>query len=111
MVSGAMSDPLIALLPDVRLIAPDLRGHGRSGEMAGPRDVPALAGDLDAVLEHAGALRCAVLGYLAWRRGGARAGPHLPWAAVSRLMLTATYACNVATPRERVEAAVMQALR
>jgi pimeloyl-ACP methyl ester carboxylesterase len=113
MVSGAMFDPLIARLqPDFGMIVPDLRGHGRSGEMAGPYDVPALAEDLGAVLEDAlqvGAARCAVLGY---SHGGAVALElaHARPAAVSRLMLVATYACNVATPRERLEAAVMDAL-
>ena len=109
MVSGAMFDPLIALLPDFHMIVPDLRGHGRSGDLEGPYDVPALASDLDAVLTDAGAARCAVLGY---SHGGAVALKlaHTRPAAVSRLMLVATYACNVATPRERVEAKVMQAM-
>jgi 3-oxoadipate enol-lactonase len=110
MVSGAMFDPLIALLaPDVRLIVPDLRGHGRSGDLAGPYDVAQLATDLDAVLADAAAPRCAVLGY---SHGGAVAQQlaHTRPAAVARLMLVATYACNVATPRERIEAAVLAAL-
>jgi len=110
MVSGAMFDPLIARLEaDFRMIVPDLRGHGQSGELVGPYDVAALAADLDAVLEHAAAPRCAVLGY---SHGGAVAQQlaHTRPAAVSRLMLVATYACNVATPRERIEAAVLVAL-
>ena len=109
MVSGAMFDPMIALLPCVPMIIPDLRGHGRSGDLAGPYDVPALAADLDAVLTDAGAPRCAVLGY---SHGGAVALQlaHTRPDAVSRLMLVATYACNVATPRERLEAVVMVGL-
>jgi 3-oxoadipate enol-lactonase len=110
MVSGAMFDPLVGLLEDrFRMVIPDLRGHGRSGELSGPYDVAALASDLDAVLDEAGAQSCAVLGY---SHGGAvaqqlaRTRP----AAVSRLMLACTYACNVATPRERLEASVLQLL-
>ena len=38
-------------LPDVRLIAPDLRGRGRSGELPGPWGMAAHADDLAAVLE------------------------------------------------------------
>jgi len=110
MVSGAMFDPLVALLaPDFRLIVPDLRGHGASGDLAGPYDVAQLAADLDAVLADAAVPRCAVLGY---SHGGAVAQQlaHTRPAAVARLLLVATYACNVATPRERIEAAVLAAL-
>jgi pimeloyl-ACP methyl ester carboxylesterase len=110
MVSGAMFDPLVALLQsDFRIIVPDLRGHGRSGELPGPYDVPALAADLDAVLEHAGVQRCAVLGY---SHGGAVAQQLALTrpAAIDRLLLACTYACNVATAQERAEASVLLAL-
>lgn len=33
------------------MLIPDLRGHGKSGELPGPYDVPELTSDLDAVLE------------------------------------------------------------
>ncbi len=40
MVSGAMYDPLIELLRDqFRMLVPDLRGHGKSGNLADPYDV------------------------------------------------------------------------
>jgi 3-oxoadipate enol-lactonase len=110
MVSGSMFDPLVALLEDqFRMIIPDLRGHGRSGDLPGPYEVPSLAADLAAVLDEAGVENCAVLGY---SHGGAVAQQlaHTRPAAVSRLMLACTYACNVATPRERVEAAILQLL-
>jgi pimeloyl-ACP methyl ester carboxylesterase len=110
MASGAMFEPLVATLRgDFRMIVPDLRGHGRSGQLAGPYDVAALAADLDAVLHEAGVERCAVLGY---SHGGAVAQQlaHTRPAAVSRLMLACTYACNVATTRERLEASVLLAL-
>jgi 3-oxoadipate enol-lactonase len=82
------------------------RGHGRSGDLSGPYDVPSLTADLDGVLEHAGFENCAVLGY---SHGGAVAQQlaHTRRALVDKLMLACTYACNVATPRERVEANIL----
>jgi 3-oxoadipate enol-lactonase len=109
MASGAMFDPLVELLQDqFQMIIPDLRGHGRSGALPGPYDVPALAADLDAVLDDAGAETCAVLGY---SHGGAVAQQlaHTRQSVVT-LLLVCTYACNASTPRERVEAGVLQIL-
>jgi 3-oxoadipate enol-lactonase len=110
LASGAMFDPLVSLLQSgYRMIIPDLRGHGKSGDLPGPYDVPGLAADLDAVIAEAGFERCAVLGY---SHGGAVAQQlaHTRPAKVSRMMLTCTYACNVATLREYIEAQVFQAL-
>lgn len=110
MVTGAMFDPLVPLLQgNFCMIIPDLRGHGDSGELPGPYDVPSLAADLDAVLKHAGVERCAVLGY---SHGGAVAQQlaYTRRSTVGRMMLTCTYACNVATPRERMEARVFLTL-
>jgi len=110
MVSGAMFDPLVARLEnEFRMIVPDLRGHGLTGDLPGPYEVPSLAADLGAVLDEAGVESCAVLGY---SHGGAVAQQlaHTRPAAVSRLMLVCAYACNVATPRERLEASVLQLL-
>src|SRR5215470_8061691 len=110
MVSGAMYDPLLPLLPDrYRMLIPDPPWHAQSGELGGPYDVPALAANLDVVLAEAGFDRCAVLGY---SHGGAvaqqlaRTRP----AAVSKLILACTFACNVATSRERIEGHVLGAL-
>jgi 3-oxoadipate enol-lactonase len=110
MVSGAMFDPLVELLRDkYRMLIPDLRGHGRSGDLAGPYDVAGLAADLDIVLAEAHFDRSAVMGY---SHGGAvaqqlaRTRP----AAISKLTLACTYACNVATLRERIEAGVLLTL-
>ena len=51
MASGEMFDPLVPFLQSgFRMLIPDLRGHGKSGELTGPYDVPALAADLDAVI-------------------------------------------------------------
>jgi 3-oxoadipate enol-lactonase len=110
MVAGAMFDPLVALLRDrFRMLIPDLRGHGKSSDIDGPFDVPALAGDLDTVLAEAGFNRCTVMGY---SHGGAvaqqfaRSRP----AVVSKLILGCTYACNISTLRERLECEVFAAL-
>ena len=103
MASGVMFDPLAELLRDeFRLLIPDLRGHGNSGQIAGPFDVASMAGDLEAVTAEAGFGRAIVLGY---SHGGvvaqalARANPQ----AVAQLLLACTYACNVATAREYLE--------
>jgi len=110
MVSGAMFDPLVKLLRDeFRMLIPDLRGHGRSGDLAGPYDVAALAADLDIVLAEARFDRSAVMGY---SHGGAVAQQlaHTRPAVISKLILACTYACNVATLRERIEAGVLSTL-
>src|SRR5262245_39651498 len=110
MVSGTMFDPLVELLRDrFRMLIPDLRGHGKSGDLPGPYDVPALAADLNAVLAEARFDRTAVMGY---SHGGAVAQQlaHTRAAVVSRLILGCTYACNVATLRERIEAGVLVTL-
>jgi 3-oxoadipate enol-lactonase len=107
MATGIMFDPLIELLRDrFCMLIPDLRGHGRSGDLDGPYDVAALAADLDIVLAEARFNRCAVMGY---SHGGAVAQQlaHTRPAVVSDLMLVCTYACNVSTPRERLEASVL----
>jgi len=110
MVSGAMFDPLVPYLRDAyRMLIPDLRGHGASGDLAGPYDVPALAADLDCVVAEAGFHRPMVLGY---SHGGAVAQQfaHTRPQHVGRLVLTCTYACNAMTRRERIEANVLVAL-
>ncbi|MFV0374135.1 alpha/beta fold hydrolase [Microbacterium sp.] len=50
-------------LPGVRLIAPDLRGRGRSSEVAGPAGMTAHAEDLSAVFAHFGLERTVVIGH------------------------------------------------
>jgi 3-oxoadipate enol-lactonase len=110
MATGAMFDPLVPLLQcEFRMLIPDLRGHGKSGELSGPYDVPALAADLDVVMAESGFERGAVLGY---SHGGAVAQElaHTQSARVSKMMLACTYACNVATLRERIEAHIFSAL-
>jgi pimeloyl-ACP methyl ester carboxylesterase len=48
---------------DVRLIAPDLRGRGRSADVSGPIGMAAHADDLAAVLDAAGIQRALVVGH------------------------------------------------
>lgn len=50
-------------LPDVRMIAPDLRGRGRSGGLPGPFGLEQQADDLAAVLDAAGVDRVVVAGH------------------------------------------------
>jgi len=110
MATGAMFDPFAELLKDrFLMLIPDLRGHGKSCSLPGPYDVPALAADLPVVLSELGVQKCAVLGY---SHGGAVAQQfaHTQSARVEKLMLVCTYACNVATPKERVEANVLLTL-
>jgi pimeloyl-ACP methyl ester carboxylesterase len=110
MVSGAMFDPLVELLrDDFRMLIPDLRGHGRSGELSGPYDVPALAADLDAVMAEAGFEQAAVLGY---SHGGAVAQQlaHMRPDRVRKMLLACTYAHNVESLREWFEGTVLTAL-
>lgn len=110
MVNGDMFEPIVPFLQDgLRMLIPDLRGHGRSGLLPGPYDVPGLAADLDVVITEAGFERCAVLGY---SHGGtvAQQLAHTRPARVSKMMLACTYACNVITLKERMEARVFLAL-
>jgi len=104
LASGIMFDPLIEILRGrFRMLVPDLRGHGQSGSLDGPYDVSALAADLSVVLAEAGFERAAVMGY---SHGGAVAqqlARNRP-DAVNKLLLGCTYACNVSTTRERIEA-------
>jgi lipase len=50
-------------LPGVRVIAPDLRGRGRSNGLPGPYGMPVHADDLAAVLEHFGTVPVPVAGH------------------------------------------------
>ncbi len=52
-----------ALSPDYRIIAPDLRGHGRSPAPAGSYPMPAMAGDIVALLDERGIDRAVWVGH------------------------------------------------
>lgn len=62
--SSHLTWPLVAsYLPNVRLIAPDLRGRGRSNELPGPWGMPQHAEDLAAVLDAFGVDSAVVVGH------------------------------------------------
>lgn len=54
---------LVDELPDVRIVAPDLRGRGRSNPLAGPAGLRAHAADLAATLDALGIERPLVVGH------------------------------------------------
>jgi pimeloyl-ACP methyl ester carboxylesterase len=54
---------LAQALPGVRVIAPDLRGRGRSSTLPGPYGMPVHADDLAAVLDHLAAQPVVVVGH------------------------------------------------
>lgn len=54
---------VVERLPGVRVIAPDLRGRGRSNEVAGPAGMAAHAHDLAAVLDAVDVRRTVVVGH------------------------------------------------
>lgn len=51
------------LAPGLRIVAPDLRGRGRSNGLPGPWGMAVHADDMAAVLDHFGVDRCLVLGH------------------------------------------------
>ena len=105
-VTGRMFDPV---LPDLarqhRTIAPDLRGYGRSKYLPGPYTVSQLAADLAHLLDDLGLATVDVLGY---SQGGAVAQQfaHDYPDRVRRLILACTFAYNLATFQEKIEAAL-----
>lgn len=54
---------LAKALPEVRIIAPDLRGRGRSNRLPGPYGMPVHADDLAAILTHLDTGKVNVLGH------------------------------------------------
>lgn len=62
--SSHVAWPLLAeAMPDVRVVAPDLRGRGRSRDLPAPYGMPSHADDVDAVLEHLGIDRVVAVGH------------------------------------------------
>jgi len=110
MVTGEMFEPVIDhLAARHRVIVPDLRGHGRGRDLPPPYTVAQLAADMACLLDHLGIASTAVLGY---SQGGAIAQQLVldhP-ARCNRLMLCCTYACNMATAREKFEGRLLPLL-
>lgn len=102
-VTGEMFAPVMDQLAHrYRVIAPDLRGHGRSRNLGPPYTVAQLAEDLAQLLDQLGIDGTAVLGY---SHGGAVAQQlaldHPE--RCRRLVLACTYAYNMASAREKLE--------
>lgn len=103
MVSGEMFEPVVKhFAAHHRVIVPDLRGHGRSRGLPPPYTAAQLAADLSLLLDHLGIDSTAVLGY---SQGGAIAQQLVldDPSRCDRLVLSCTYAFNMATTREKVE--------
>ncbi|WP_122263184.1 alpha/beta fold hydrolase [Ornithinimicrobium cerasi] len=54
---------LARAMPDVRVVAPDLRGRGRSRDLPGPYGMPTHADDVAAVMDHLGVGRAVAVGH------------------------------------------------
>lgn len=62
--SSHMAWPQVAaLLPDVRVIAPDLRGRGRSRDLPAPYGMPSHADDVADVMKHFGVAQSTIVGH------------------------------------------------
>ncbi|MFV5700212.1 alpha/beta fold hydrolase [Flavobacterium sp. ZT3R17] len=103
MVTGDMFEPVIEhFATRHRVIVPDLSGHGQSRGLPPPYNATQQAADLSRLLDHLGIKSTAVLGY---SHGGTIAQqlvldyPN----RCNHLILTCTYAFNLATFREKLE--------
>jgi 3-oxoadipate enol-lactonase len=102
-MSGDMFEPIVGpLAMRHRLIIPDLRGCGRSRNLPPPYSVKQQATDLAALFDHLGIASADALGY-------SQGGPVVQElvldypAKVRRLILSNTYAYNMATMKEKME--------
>lgn len=109
-ISGDMFEPIVGpLAKRRRLIIPDLRGCGRSRNLPPPYSVKQQAADLAGLLEHLGIGSTDALGY-------SQGGPVVQELAldypakVRRLILSNTYAYNMATMREKIEGHIVPLL-
>jgi 3-oxoadipate enol-lactonase len=110
MITGEMFDPVIEqFAAQHRVIVPDLRGHGRSRGLPPPYSARQLAADLTRLLDDLAIASTSVLGY---SQGGAIAQQLAldDPPRCDRLVLACTYAFNMATAREKVEARLVPLL-
>ncbi len=102
--TGEMFQPIWdSLAARHELLIPDLRGSGQSAHLPGPYTVEQLAADVASLIEEQGLAPADVVGV---SQGGAVA-QQLAWqypSRVRRLVLVCTFAYNLASPRERIEA-------
>jgi pimeloyl-ACP methyl ester carboxylesterase len=109
-MSGDMFEPVVEPLSKRhRLIIPDLRGWGRSRNLPPPYSVKQQAADLAGLLDHLGIASADALGY-------SQGGPVVQELAldypakVRRLILSNTYAYNMATMKEKIEGHIVPLL-
>jgi pimeloyl-ACP methyl ester carboxylesterase len=109
-MSGGMFELIVEpLAKRHRLIIPDLRGCGRSRNLPPPYSVKQQAADLAALLDHIGIASTDALGY-------SQGGPVVQELAldypakVRRLILSNTYAYNMATVKEKMEGHIVPLL-
>jgi pimeloyl-ACP methyl ester carboxylesterase len=109
-MSGDMFEPIVEpLAKRCRLLIPDLRGCGKSRDLPPPYSVKQQAADLAVLLEHLGIVSTDALGY-------SQGGPVVQELAldypakVRRLILSNTYAYNMATMREKIEGHIVPPL-
>jgi len=109
-MSGDMFEPIVEpLAKRHRLVIPDLRGCGKSRNLLPSYSVKQQAADLAALLAHLGIASTDALGY-------SQGGPVVQELAldypakVRRLVLSNTYAYNIATMREKMEGHIVPLL-
>jgi pimeloyl-ACP methyl ester carboxylesterase len=109
-MSGDMFKPIVETLAKRRrLVIPDLRGCGKSRNLPSPYSVKQQAADLATLLDHLGIASTDALGY-------SQGGPVVQQLAlddpakVRRLILSNTYAYNMATVREKMEGHIVPIL-
>jgi len=109
-MSGDMFEPIVEPLAErYRVIIPDLRGCGESRNLPPPYSVKQQAADLAALLDRLGIGATDALGY-------SQGGPVVQElvldypAKVRRLILSNTYAYNMATAKEKIEGRIVPRL-
>jgi len=109
-MSGDMFEPIVEpLAKHHRVIRPDLRGCGRSRHLPPPYSLKQQVADLAALLDHLAIAGTDALGY-------SQGGPVVQEltldypAKVRRLILSNTYAYNMATMREKMEGHIVPLL-
>jgi len=109
-MSGDMFEPIVEpLAKRHRLIIPDLRGCGRSRTLPPPYSVKQQSADLAVLLDHLGIASTDTLGY-------SQGGPVVQQLAldypqkVKRLILSNTYAYNMASIKEKMEGYIVPVL-
>jgi pimeloyl-ACP methyl ester carboxylesterase len=107
LMNGDMFEPVLeSLMKNYHVLVPDLRGFGRSGQLAPPYTVEQHAQDLEKLLKSLSISSIVVLGY---SQGGVVAQqlaldyPNL----VSHLVLCCTFSYNQLTWQEKIEGLVM----